>query len=203
MTATASSRRSGKWLGLAGASLGVIVALRLTEALNPTTAYLLLIIPVLLCVQFFRTSRMEARTRTVINRAALDYMRRFGLASFGYMLGLGIAIALWNRFALNDPLIFAISLLPALPTFGMIYAMGKYLAEEQDEYLRYRAVSASLWGLGLVLALGTFWGFMEMFELVPHIWSWWVMPVWALGLGVGQGVMGWRDRAPDEAAETD
>ena len=81
---------------------------------------------------------------------------------------------------------FAISLLPAIPTFGMIAVMGRYLSEEQDEYLRYRSIMASLFGLGLVLALGTFWGFMEMFGLVPHIWSWWVMPVWAIGMGFGQ-----------------
>lgn len=197
MTLADSNHRPGKWLGLAGASLGLIVSLRIPDLINAATAYLLLIIPVALCVQFFRATRSQASTDKSANQAALNYMRRFGLATLGYTLGLGIAIALWNRFALSDPLIFAISLLPALPTFGMIYAMGKYLSEEQDEYLRYRAVISSLWGLGLVLALGTFWGFMEMFELVPHVWAWWVMPVWAFGLGVGQGVMGWRDHAND------
>ena len=40
--------------------------------------------------------------------------------------------------------------------------------------------------LGLVLALGIFWGFLEMFELVPHVWAWWVLPVWAIGLGFAQ-----------------
>ena len=28
--------------------------------------------------------------------------------------------------------------------------------------------------------------FLEMFELVPHIWAWWVLPVWAIGLGLAQ-----------------
>ena len=115
-----------------------------------------------------------------------SYNRRIVFSSFGYVLGLGIAITLWDRYELSDPAVFAISLLPTLPTFGIIWAMVRYLAEEQDEYLRYRTIMAALVALGLVLALGIFWGFLEMFELVPHIWAWWVLPVWAIGLGLAQ-----------------
>jgi hypothetical protein len=25
-----------------------------------------------------------------------------------------------------------------------------------------------------------------MFELVPHVWAWWVLPVWAISLGLAQ-----------------
>ena len=196
-----SNSRAGKWMGLAGANLGIIGALHFAGAIDRAAAFALLIIPAALCVQFFRAIRAQASERDSTNAAIFDYMRRFGIATLGYMLGLGIAIALWNRFELSNGLIFVISLLPALPTFGMIYAMGRYLAEEKDEYLRHRAAMASLWGLALVLALGTFWGFMEMFELVPHIWSWWVMPIWAIGLGLAQGWMGLRDRAEDDPAD--
>ena len=39
----------------------------------------------------------------------------------------------------------------------------------------------------MVPRLGIFWGFLEMFELVPHIWAWWVLPVWgSVGLGLAQ-----------------
>ena len=34
----------------------------------------------------------------------------------------------------------------------------------------------------LVLALGIFWGFLEMFKVVPHVWAWWVLPAWAIAL---------------------
>ena len=49
-----------------------------------------------------------------------------------------------------------------------------------------RAMGYDALALGLVLALGIFWGFLEMFELVPHVWAWWVLPVWAIGLGLAQ-----------------
>ena len=45
---------------------------------------------------------------------------------------------------------------------------------------------AALFALGVVLAIGIFYGFLETFELVPHIWAWWVLPVWAIGLGLAQ-----------------
>ena len=95
-------------------------------------------------------------------------------------------MTLWNSYQLSDALVFAISLLPTVPTFGIIWAMARYLAEEQDEYLRHRTIMAALVALGVVLAIGIFYGFLEMFELVPHIWAWWVLPVWAIGLGLAQ-----------------
>ncbi|MBU7579080.1 MAG: hypothetical protein KAF27_01215, partial [Porphyrobacter sp.] len=100
--------------------------------------------------------------------------------------GLGIALALWNIYTLTGPLAVAIALLPTIPTFAMIWAMGRYLVEETDEYLRYRMVRAAIMSLGMVLAIGIFWGFLETFELVPHVWAWWVLPVWAVGLGLAQ-----------------
>ena len=116
----------------------------------------------------------------------VDYNRRIVFSSLGYVLGLGIAVTLWNSYQLSDALVFAISLLPTVPTFGIIWAMARYLAEEQDEYLRHRTIMAALFALGVVLAIGIFYGFLEMFELVPHIWAWWVLPVWAIGLGLAQ-----------------
>ena len=44
------------------------------------------------------------------------------------------------------------------------------------------------------LAAGIFWGFLETFELVPHVPAWWVLPVWAGGLGVAQLWMWARER---------
>ena len=35
-------------------------------------------------------------------------------------------------------------------------------------------------------AIGSFWGFLETFELVPHVPGWWAVPIWALGMGLGQ-----------------
>ena len=45
-----------------------------------------------------------------------------------------------------------------------------------------QCTAMALIALGLVLALGIFWGFLEMFKVVPHVWAWWVLPAWAIAL---------------------
>lgn len=170
------------WAGLYLASSAVIAALKLTEAIDPTTALILFFGAMGLLIPLVRAGERQNCANPVMVR----YNRRFLAACFGYVLGLGIAIAIWNTYAPTGPAVFAIALLPTIPTFAMIWAMGRYLVEETDEYLRYRTVRAAIMSLGGVLAIGIFWGFLEMFELVPHVWAWWVLPVWAGGLGVAQ-----------------
>lgn len=186
---SSSPNRLGLWCGMMLASIGIIAGLRFSGAIDKSTSYILLIVPFALAIQFYLSLRRAEKTASKASLAAIRYTRGMILASLGYTLGLGIAVSLWNNYALSPGVVFAISLLPALPTFGMIWVMGRYLAEEGDEYLRHRAVSAALWGLGGVLGIGTFYGFLEMFELVPHVWAWWVMPVWAIGMGLAQFAM--------------
>ena len=58
-------------------------------------------------------------------------------------------------------------------------------------------ISAALIGLALVLLAGTLWGFLETFGIAPHVPAWWVVPVWAIGLGLGQMIMTSADRRAD------
>ena len=171
----------GRWVALYFFSVVIIAALKLTGAIESPVGFILLAAATCLLLPLARR-----RSDGCISRAMADYNRRIVFSSLGYVLGLGIAVTLWNSYQLSDALVFAISLLPTLPTFGIIWAMARYLAEEQDEYLRHRTIMAALVALGVVLAIGIFYGFLEMFELVPHIWAWWVLPVWAIGLGLAQ-----------------
>jgi len=186
--------RPGVWAGTLFASMGIYAGLAASGAIEQPATTLLLIIPLILGFQVYRSIRDAAENRNAGSPAIARYNRRFAMASAGYMLAMGAAMIVWNRYQLSDPLIVAIALLPAAPTFAMIAVMARYLAEEDDEYLRYRSVLAALWGLGVVLALGTLWGFMEMFGLVPHVFAWWVLPVWAIGMGFGQY---WHSRGAD------
>lgn len=64
---------------------------------------------------------------------------------------------------------YLVAVLPALPIIGVIWAVGMYLHEEDDEYLRMKVAATSLWATGLTLAAASVWGFLEQFETVPHI----------------------------------
>ena len=185
MSAASGDRPRGRspylWVVLYLVAIGIVGTLKLSDAINGPTGFILLALATGLLIPIARQ-----RTAGCASKAMVDYNRRVLVSSFGYALGLGIAVTLWDNYELSRPVVFAISLLPTLPTFGVIWAMARYLAEEQDEYLRHRTIMAALIALGLVLALGILWGFLEMFELVPHVWAWWVLPVWAIGLGFAQ-----------------
>src|SRR5690606_2652845 len=164
------------WAGLMFASFGVIAALRITDAIGETAGFILMACAMLLIVPLTRAGLAHQRTTGHLSPAVARYTRRFMIASLGYMLGLGIAITLSQRMELSGVGAFAIALLPVLPIFAMIWTMARYLIEEDDEFLRHRATMASLAGLGLVLAAGSFWGFLETFGVVPHVDAWWTFP---------------------------
>lgn len=183
-------RSQGFWAGLYFVAVAIVAALKLSGAIDGTTGFILMAAAMVLLIPMVRAGRASDCSSPAMNR----YNKRVIASTFGYVLGLGIAITLWREYELSDGLVFAISMLPTLPTFGVIWAMARYLAEERDEYLRHQTILRALGGLGLVLSLGIFWGFLEMFELVPHIWAWWVLPAWAIGMGLTQLWQKVRDR---------
>lgn len=80
---------------------------------------------------------------------------------------------------------YFVAILPALPIIGIFGAMGRYLVEEQDEYVRMLMVRQTLWASAFALSLATTWGFLETFDLVGHADGYWVMIAWFFGLGLG------------------
>ena len=188
------------WGGLMAGSFAAIAGLRMSDAIGETTGVGLMCGAMVLIVPLVRASLAHQRDTGHLSPAVVRYTRRFLVGTFGYMLGLGLAITLHERMELEGAAAFAIALLPVLPIFVMIWAMARYLIEEEDEFLRHRAAMASLFGLGVVLAAGSFWGFLETFGVVPHVWAWWTFPVWAIGMGLSQGWMAWRDRTAGDAA---
>lgn len=181
-TTPRTGRGPGFWAGLYLANVAVIGVLKLGGAINGPTGFILMALACVLLVPMIRTQAKSGCS----SEALQVYNKRVVVSSIGYVLGLGIAITLWRNYEITGPVLFGLAMLPALPTLGIIWAMGRYLVDEKDEYLRHRTVMGALFGLGLVLTLGIFYGFLETFELVPHIWAWWVLPVWAIGLGIGQ-----------------
>jgi hypothetical protein len=80
---------------------------------------------------------------------------------------------------------YAVAVLPALPIIGVFVAIGRYLVEEQDEYVRMLMVRQTLWASGFTLSVWTVWGFLESFDLVGHVDGYWVAVCWFFGLGLG------------------
>ncbi|TPG20327.1 hypothetical protein EAH87_07380 [Sphingomonas koreensis] len=86
---------------------------------------------------------------------------------------------------LSGPIAYGAAVLPALPIIGIFAAIGAYLVEEQDEYVRMLMVRQTLWASAFALSIATIWGFLESFALVGHVESYYVAVLWFGGLGLG------------------
>jgi hypothetical protein len=97
-----------------------------------------------------------------------------------------LAIYVEDGFPLSSAGRLFVAILPALPLLGSIWTIGRYLAEEEDEYVRMLAVRSSLFATGATLALATIWGFLEQVGLAPHFPVSFIFAIWCAGLGLGQ-----------------
>ena len=131
----------------------------------------------------FRAGEERAKATGNFSTAMGRYNRRMMAAGAFYVVGLFAAIWAHDTLNLSGAAAFGAAFLPSIGVLWMVWAMGRLLAEEQDEYLRDRLVRASLFGLGTLLTLATVWGFFEQFDLVPHVPTWAAVPIFALGLG--------------------
>src|ERR1700752_4007802 len=86
----------------------------------------------------------------------------------GFLLS---AIYAFKHQLLHGPAAYIAAILPALPIIGLFGAIGRYLIEEQDEYVRMLMVRQTLWASGFALSIATIWGFLESFDLVGHVES--------------------------------
>ena len=113
------------------------------------------------------------------------YKKRVLLLSLLYGAFLLVAVyGFKHQLFSGAPAVIA-ALAPALPIIGMFAAIGRYLVEENDEYLRFLMVRQTLWASGFALSIATAWGFLESFELVGHVEAYYVAVLWFAGLGLG------------------
>lgn len=151
----------------------------------------------LLLIPLTKAANNRQAAAGALSPATRRYNRRMLIWSLAYVLCLGTAMTVRNYLAPQGALLWAIAILPSLPMVFFVWVLARYAVEEEDEYLRYRQTSAALIGLALVLLAGTLWGFLETFGVVPHVPAWWVVPVWAIGLGLGQTIMTSAERRTD------
>jgi hypothetical protein len=90
-----------------------------------------------------------------------------------------------GRYGLSGPVGYLVAILPAMPIIGIFGAIGRYLIEEGDEYLRLLTVRQTLVASGFALSIATAWGFLESFDLAGHFDAYWIAVIWFIGLGVG------------------
>jgi len=116
--------------------------------------------------------------------------RRYNMGILGCSTGYAAALFGATAYFGNHPdarsvTAYAAAIMPALLIIGMFFVIGRYLVEERDEYQRILMVRQTLVASGLALSLATLWGFLESFDLAPHVDAYWLAVVWFAGLGLG------------------
>lgn len=114
------------------------------------------------------------------------YLRRFLPATGLYVAAIGLATWLIPDDAHASALVIAIALLPGVGTVAMIWAIGRLLIEIDDEFLKLLEIRKALAATGLVLAVSSVWGILELYTDVPHLPVFFIFPLWCGGLMVGQ-----------------
>lgn len=89
------------------------------------------------------------------------------------------------------PVSYAIALLPAFPVLGVIAILGRYLAEETDEFIRMRHVTGLLIAIALTLSFCATWGFLEIYVDVPKVGIFHVVWIFFGAMGLGNGITAW------------
>ncbi|MES2755511.1 MAG: hypothetical protein V4659_12700 [Pseudomonadota bacterium] len=113
------------------------------------------------------------------------YNRRVLWLSVAYVILLFGAVYGFRHALLTGAVAYVAAILPALPIIGVFAAIGRYLVEERDEYVRMLMVRQTLWASGFSLSIATVWGFLESFDLVGHVEAFYVAVLWFGGLGLG------------------
>ena len=99
--------------------------------------------PMLLLIPFLRSVERANIQAGNSSPAMQRYNRRALIFAFGYMAALFAAIGATDMFKPQGAVAWVLAILPSLPIAYMVYAMGRYLTEEDDEYLRMKAASAA------------------------------------------------------------
>ncbi|WP_380781468.1 hypothetical protein [Sphingomonas sp. R86520] len=113
------------------------------------------------------------------------YNRRVIILMLIYAAILMAVVYSFDRHLLSGSLAYLVAILPALPIIGVFFAIGRYLIEETDEYVRMLTIRQTLYASGFALSIATAWGFLEAFDLVGHIESYYIAVLWFAGLGFG------------------
>ena len=120
-----------------------------------------------------------------LSPAIRSYNKRVLGLSVGYAIFLLAAVYGFKHHLVSGVIGYILAVLPALPIVGIFAALGRYLVEEQDEYVRMLMVRQTLWASGFALSVATIWGFLESFDLVGHVEAYYIAVLWFGGLGVG------------------
>jgi uncharacterized membrane protein YcfT len=118
------------------------------------------------------------------NQAWKRYNKRYFMAFPPYLVLMFVATHILRHNHPSRPLGIVIATVPSIPLVAIIAIAGLYLKEETDEFQRSIFQQSLLWSIGLVLAVTSIWGLLEMIAGVPHLPIFFVFPGFCVFFGI-------------------
>ncbi len=197
MTSEASSfhmPRSWLWVIAYFAALAAMVADANLDLLRDPWNWMLKALVLVLVIPFLISSHRRAVEKGPPS-PALDMFNFQVMAGVGALvLVLAISFSVYRALPPGAPWLWPLGLATAAPLLFLIWATGRYLIRETDEYLRHLMTMSALIGLAAVLVLATVWGSLENFGLAPHMRPWLLVPAFAVAYGIGRAWLEERER---------
>lgn len=174
------------WFVIFLAFLGaMILAVDYWDIGNPLIANGLIVLSMIFLAKAGLNSMANAGRNGAPGAPARTYLMRMLVVSFAYVGSLFAASSLIED---GDPvtvLSVLIAIVPGLAVAGYFWAIGRYVREQQDEFLRMLMVRQSLIATGLTFSAASIWGFLESFGQVGHLDAYWWPILWFFGIGIG------------------
>ncbi len=131
--------------------------------------------------------------------AAKRYQRRFSAVTSTYVALIVANVVISRALEPSQPVLALMAVVTALPIVGMIAAMGFYLRDETDEFIRNRLVTAMLIALGILFSATSILGFLQFERIVADLPVFLAFPIWCGLFGIIVAVLNWRDGSKDDA----
>ncbi|WP_260482844.1 hypothetical protein [Sphingomicrobium flavum] len=174
------------WFLLFFASLGAMgLILDQSDISDPLIANAMMLVPMIFLVKAGLNAMHNAGRQGERGSPQRNYLMRMLVVSLAYVGSLFAATSLINDGDPITPLSVAIAIVPGLAVVGYFWAMGRYIVELKDEFVRMLMVRQSLIATGLAFSAASVWGFLESFEQAPHLDAYWWPILWFFGIGVG------------------
>jgi len=120
-----------------------------------------------------------------MHRVARRYLARMAIAMIVYLASLFAADYLIEDIGVSRPAAFALALIPGLASASVFWAVGMFIVETKDEFMRMFMVRVQLIATGFAMTVFCVWGFLEEYTLVPHMAGYMILVLWAFGQLVG------------------
>ncbi|WP_263379673.1 hypothetical protein [Granulicella paludicola] len=130
--------------------------------------------------------------------AARRYQRRAAISMLFYLLTLWRCVELSKHTHLTGWGLYALALLPAIPVLVTLGAMGRYLQEETDEYLRVQMVRSLLGGTAALLVVIVVSDFLQTLAHVGAYPPFTLFLVFMVVFGLTQCVQKLMNRVKDD-----